>query len=146
MFGNPTDGALITLFNKLQITIEDSTRLEEIPFSHEQKWMGVRCAVESAVSESVSRPHRPVFIIVASFTQTCMHCCSLSWLNVCFTSHLQGNEGVYYVKGATENVLKLCTHQLVNGKLKSLTQYQKECIEGQVHKNEDLGMRCESAS
>ena len=49
MFGNPTDGALLALSQKLNITVEDTARLEELPFTHERKWMGVKCVSKSTV-------------------------------------------------------------------------------------------------
>ena len=50
MFGNPTDGALLALSQKLNIAIEDTARLEELPFTHERKWMGVKCVSKSTVT------------------------------------------------------------------------------------------------
>ena len=49
MFGNPTDGALLALSRKLNLQVEDMPRLEEIPFSHDRKWMGVRCSSKLTV-------------------------------------------------------------------------------------------------
>ena len=49
MFGNPTDGALLALSKKLNLSIEETARLEELPFTHERKWMGVKCVSKSTV-------------------------------------------------------------------------------------------------
>ena len=53
MYGNPTDGALLALSRKLNIHVDDVTRLEEIPFSHDQKWMGVRCSHKATVRPDI---------------------------------------------------------------------------------------------
>ncbi|XP_063694137.1 calcium-transporting ATPase type 2C member 1-like isoform X2 [Bolinopsis microptera] len=100
MFGNPTDGALLALSQKLNIAIEDTARLEELPFTHERKWMGVKC-----VSKSTS------------------------------------DSGIYYVKGATENVLKVCSHILIDGALQLLNAESKDAIINVVQEKEDRGMR-----
>ncbi|KAL5263253.1 hypothetical protein ACHWQZ_G008588 [Mnemiopsis leidyi] len=100
MFGNPTDGALLVLSKKLNLSIEETARLEELPFTHERKWMGVKC-----VSKSTN------------------------------------DNGIYYVKGATENVLKICSHMLVDGTLRALTLSDKDKILDRVAEKEDRGMR-----
>ena len=50
MLGNPTDGALLTMARKLSINLEPHTRLEEIPFTHDRKYMAVKCASSALVS------------------------------------------------------------------------------------------------
>ena len=53
----------------------------------------------------------------------------------------QSDNGIYYVKGATENVLKVCSHKLVEGSLQSLTLTDKDMIFNVVKEKEDRGMR-----
>ena len=56
MFGNPTDGSLLALSTKLNIKLEKHIRLEEIPFTHERKWMGVKCCSDVKVSAGLVCP------------------------------------------------------------------------------------------
>eukprot|EP00116_Pleurobrachia_bachei_P001252 sb/3461514/ len=51
MLGNPTDGALLTMARKLSINLDPHTRLEEIPFTHDRKYMAVKCA-SSALNDN----------------------------------------------------------------------------------------------
>ena len=54
---------------------------------------------------------------------------------------LQTEEAIFYVKGATENVLDICTHFLSNGELRPLSASVKSDIHSQVQDKEDRGMR-----
>ena len=58
-------------------------------------------------------------------------------------SLFQSDNGIYYVKGATENVLKVCSHMLVDGTLRALTLSDKDHIMNGVTDKEDRGMRSE---
>ena len=59
------------------------------------------------------------------------------------SSLFQSDNGIYYVKGATENVLKVCSHMLVDGALRALTLSDKDHIMNRVTEKEDRGMRSE---
>lgn len=46
MIGQPTEGALLVLARKahLEGLREQYTRIQEIPFTHDTKWMAVECS------------------------------------------------------------------------------------------------------
>ncbi|NXG79763.1 AT2C2 ATPase, partial [Baryphthengus martii] len=55
MMGQPTEGALIALAMKMELAdIKDIyVRKKEIPFSSEQKWMAVKCALKNQAQEDI---------------------------------------------------------------------------------------------
>ncbi|XP_051575748.1 calcium-transporting ATPase type 2C member 1-like [Myxocyprinus asiaticus] len=103
LMGRPTEGALISLAMKmgLQDLQQEFVRLEEIPFSSEQKWMAVRVV------------HR---------TQ-------------------QNKPGVFYVKGAYEQVIRFCTSYNTKGVSLPLTNQQRELYHQQKSYMGTAGLR-----
>ena len=74
LHGQPTEGAILIAAQKAGIRDirGDFIRTENLPFSHETKWMAVRCAIRTPMG-------------------------------------LKGRDESYYVKGAPEYILRLCT-------------------------------------
>ncbi|XP_052002833.1 calcium-transporting ATPase type 2C member 1-like isoform X2 [Xyrauchen texanus] len=103
LMGRPTEGALISLAMKmgLQDLQQEFVRLEEIPFSSEQKWMAVRVV------------HR---------TQ-------------------QNKPGVFYVKGAYEQIIRFCTSYNSKGVSLPLTNQQRELYHQQKSYMGTAGLR-----
>uniref|UniRef100_A0A3Q3XKB2 Calcium-transporting ATPase n=1 Tax=Mola mola TaxID=94237 RepID=A0A3Q3XKB2_MOLML len=94
LLGRPTEGALIALAMKmgLESLQQEFLRLEEHPFTSEQKWMTVRCV------------HRT----------------------------LQDKPGVYFMKGAYEQVISFCTTYNSRGNMLSLNHQQRELYQQQI--------------
>lgn len=98
LMGQPTEGALIALAMKMGLegVHQEYIRLEEHPFTSEQKWMAVRCV------------HR---------TQ-------------------QDKSGIYFVKGAYEQVLRFCSGFYSKGVTLPLNNQQRELFH---HQNSYMG-------
>ncbi|CAL1611603.1 unnamed protein product [Knipowitschia caucasica] len=103
LLGRPTEGALIALAMKmgLESLQQEFVRLEEVPFSSEQKWMAVRCV------------HR---------TQ-------------------QDRPGVFYVKGAFEQVIRFCSSYQSRGVALPLTHQQRELYQQHISYMGSAGLR-----
>ncbi|XP_015247152.1 PREDICTED: calcium-transporting ATPase type 2C member 1 [Cyprinodon variegatus] len=103
LLGRPTEGALIALAMKmgLESVHQEYVRLEENPFSSEQKWMAVRCV------------HR---------TQ-------------------QDKTGVYFVKGAYEQVIRFCSSYNSRGSALPLNHQQRELYQQQISYMGTSGLR-----
>ncbi|XP_038137087.1 calcium-transporting ATPase type 2C member 1 isoform X1 [Cyprinodon tularosa] len=103
LLGRPTEGALIALAMKmgLESVHQEYVRLEENPFSSEQKWMAVRCV------------HR---------TQ-------------------QDKTGVYFVKGAYEQVIRFCSSYNSRGAALPLNHQQRELYQQQISYMGTSGLR-----
>lgn len=103
LLGRPTEGALIALAMKmgLESVQQEFVRLEEHPFSSEQKWMAVRCV------------HR---------TQ-------------------QDKSGVYFVKGAYEQVIRFCSSYNSRGAALPLSHQQRELYQQQISYMGSSGLR-----
>ncbi|RXN32315.1 calcium-transporting ATPase type 2C member 1 isoform X2 [Labeo rohita] len=103
LMGRPTEGALIALAMKMGLEglQQEFVRLEEIPFSSEQKWMAVRVV------------HR---------TQ-------------------QDKPGIFFVKGAYEQVIRFCTSYNSKGVSLPLTHQQKELYQQQKSYMGTAGLR-----
>ncbi|KAI2655000.1 Calcium-transporting ATPase type 2C member 1 [Labeo rohita] len=103
LMGRPTEGALIALAMKMGLEglQQEFVRLEEIPFSSEQKWMAVRVV------------HR---------TQ-------------------QDKPGIFFVKGAYEQVIRFCTSYSSKGVSLPLTHQQKELYQQQKSYMGTAGLR-----
>ncbi|XP_044064467.1 calcium-transporting ATPase type 2C member 1 isoform X1 [Siniperca chuatsi] len=103
LLGRPTEGALIALAMKmgLESLQQEYVRLEERPFSSEQKWMAVRCV------------HRT----------------------------LQDKPGVYFMKGAYEQVIRLCSSYNSRGSTLSLNHQQRELYQQQISYMGSAGLR-----
>ncbi|XP_072249599.1 calcium-transporting ATPase type 2C member 1 [Leuresthes tenuis] len=103
LLGRPTEGALIALAMKmgLESLQKEYVRLEEHPFTSEQKWMAVRCV------------HR---------TQ-------------------QDKTGVYFVKGAYEQVIRFCSSYNSRGAALSLNHQQRELYQQQLSYMGSAGLR-----
>uniref|UniRef100_A0A8D0DJ70 Calcium-transporting ATPase n=1 Tax=Salvator merianae TaxID=96440 RepID=A0A8D0DJ70_SALMN len=69
MMGQPTEGALVALGMKMELSdIKDTyRRKKEIPFSSEQKWMAVKCAVKNQDQEEV-------YFMKGAFEEVMQHC------------------------------------------------------------------------
>ncbi|XP_008428849.1 calcium-transporting ATPase type 2C member 1 isoform X3 [Poecilia reticulata] len=103
LLGRPTEGALIALAMKmgLESVQQEFIRLEEHPFTSEQKWMAVRCV------------HR---------TQ-------------------QDKSGVYFMKGAYEQVIRFCSSYNSRGSNLPLTHQQRELYQQQISYMGTSGLR-----
>ncbi|XP_064883748.1 calcium-transporting ATPase type 2C member 1 isoform X3 [Oncorhynchus nerka] len=103
LMGRPTEGALIALAMKMGLEgqQQEYVRLEENPFSSEQKWMAVRCV------------HR---------TQ-------------------QDQPGVYYMKGAYEQVIRFCSYYHSKGATLPLNHQQRELYQQQKSYMGSSGLR-----
>ncbi|XP_032415401.1 calcium-transporting ATPase type 2C member 1 isoform X1 [Xiphophorus hellerii] len=103
LLGRPTEGALIALAMKmgLESVQQEFIRLEEHPFTSEQKWMAVRCV------------HR---------TQ-------------------QDKSGVYFMKGAYEQVIRFCSCYNSRGSNLPLTHQQRELYQQQISYMGTSGLR-----
>lgn len=103
LLGRPTEGALIALAMKmgLESIQQEYVRVEEHPFTSEQKWMSVRCV------------HR---------TQ-------------------QDKAGVYYMKGAYEQVIRFCSSYNSRGTMLSLNHQQRELYQQQISYMGSAGLR-----
>uniref|UniRef100_A0A8C3G8S1 P-type Ca(2+) transporter n=1 Tax=Cyclopterus lumpus TaxID=8103 RepID=A0A8C3G8S1_CYCLU len=103
LLGRPTEGALIALAMKmgLESLQQEYVRLEEHPFTSEQKWMSVRCV------------HRT----------------------------LQDKPGVFFVKGAYEQVIGLCSSYNSRGSALSLSHQQRELYQQQISYMGSAGLR-----
>lgn len=103
LLGRPTEGALIALAMKMGLEglQQDFVRLEELPFSSEQKWMSVRCV------------HRT----------------------------LQDKPAVYFLKGAYEQVIRLCSCYNSRGSSLPLTPQQRELYQQQISYMGSAGLR-----
>uniref|UniRef100_A0A671WT12 P-type Ca(2+) transporter n=1 Tax=Sparus aurata TaxID=8175 RepID=A0A671WT12_SPAAU len=97
LLGRPTEGALIALAMKmgLESLQQEYVRLEEHPFTSEQKWMAVRC----------DKP------------------------------------GVYFMKGAYEQVIRLCSSYNSRGSTLSLNHQQRELYQQQISYMGSAGLR-----
>ncbi|XP_053126371.1 calcium-transporting ATPase type 2C member 2 [Hemicordylus capensis] len=102
VMGQPTEGALIALAMKMELSdIKDIyVRKKEIPFSSEQKWMAVRCALKN-----------------------------------------QGQEDIYFMKGAFQEVLQHCTVFNSAGISLPLTPQQKAVYTQEEKQMGSLGLR-----
>ncbi|KAK7879565.1 hypothetical protein WMY93_033726 [Mugilogobius chulae] len=103
LLGRPTEGALIALAMKmgLESLQQEYVRVEEVPFSSEQKWMAVRCV------------HR---------TQ-------------------QDKPGLFYVKGAFEQVIRFCSSYQSHGATLPLNHQQRELYQQQISYMGSAGLR-----
>ncbi|XP_035991501.1 calcium-transporting ATPase type 2C member 1 isoform X2 [Fundulus heteroclitus] len=103
LLGRPTEGALIALAMKMGLegVQKEYVRLEEQPFTSEQKWMAVRCV------------HR---------TQ-------------------QDKTGVYFVKGAYEQVIRFCSSYNSRGSALPLNHQQRELYQQQISYMGSSGLR-----
>ncbi|KAJ3598256.1 hypothetical protein NHX12_001767 [Muraenolepis orangiensis] len=103
LLGRPTEGALIALAMKvgLESVQQEYVRVEEQPFTSENKWMSVRCV------------HR---------TQ-------------------QDQPGVYYMKGAFEQVIRFCSFFNSRGAALPLSQQQRELFQQQKSYMGTAGLR-----
>uniref|UniRef100_A0A673W1B8 Calcium-transporting ATPase n=1 Tax=Salmo trutta TaxID=8032 RepID=A0A673W1B8_SALTR len=103
LMGRPTEGALIALAMKMGLEgqQQEYVRLEENPFSSEQKWMAVRCV------------HR---------TQ-------------------QDQPGVYYMKGAYEQVIRFCSYYHSKGTTLPLNHQQRKLYQQQKSYMGSSGLR-----
>ncbi|XP_062321215.1 calcium-transporting ATPase type 2C member 1 isoform X1 [Osmerus eperlanus] len=103
LMGRPTEGALVALAMKMGLEglQQEYVRVEEHPFSSEQKWMAVRCV------------HR---------TQ-------------------QDKPGVYYLKGAYEQVIRHCSSYNSRGATLPLTNQQRELYQQQTSYMGTAGLR-----
>ncbi|XP_049324548.1 calcium-transporting ATPase type 2C member 1 isoform X1 [Astyanax mexicanus] len=72
LMGRPTEGALISLAMKMGLegVQQEFVRLEEIPFSSEQKWMAVRCVHRTQQDKPA------VFFVKGAFEQVIRFCIS----------------------------------------------------------------------
>uniref|UniRef100_A0A7N8XVL8 P-type Ca(2+) transporter n=1 Tax=Mastacembelus armatus TaxID=205130 RepID=A0A7N8XVL8_9TELE len=97
LLGRPTEGALIALAMKmgLESLQHEYVRLEEHPFTSEQKWMAVRC----------DKP------------------------------------GVYFMKGAYEQVIRFCSSYNSRGTELPLTHQQRELYQQQLSYMGSAGLR-----
>uniref|UniRef100_A0A8C7CUJ9 Calcium-transporting ATPase n=1 Tax=Oncorhynchus kisutch TaxID=8019 RepID=A0A8C7CUJ9_ONCKI len=95
LMGRPTEGALIALAMKMGLEgqQQEYVRLEENPFSSEQKWMAVRCP------------------------------------------------GVYYMKGAYEQVIRFCSYYHSKGATLPLNHQQRELYQQQKSYMGSSGLR-----
>uniref|UniRef100_A0A8C0H0D9 Calcium-transporting ATPase n=1 Tax=Chelonoidis abingdonii TaxID=106734 RepID=A0A8C0H0D9_CHEAB len=102
VMGQPTEGALIALAMKMELSdIKDTyIREKEIPFSSEQKWMAVKCMLKN-----------------------------------------QGQEDVYFMKGAFEEVIQYCTMYNNGGISLPLTPQQKASYVQEERRMGSLGLR-----
>uniref|UniRef100_A0A3Q3B9M3 Calcium-transporting ATPase n=1 Tax=Kryptolebias marmoratus TaxID=37003 RepID=A0A3Q3B9M3_KRYMA len=103
LLGRPTEGALIALAMKmgLESVQQEYVRVEEHPFSSEQKWMALRCV------------HR---------TQ-------------------QDKAGVYFLKGAYEQVIRFCSSYNSRGATLPLNHQQRELYQQQISYMGTSGLR-----
>uniref|UniRef100_A0A8D2LFC0 Calcium-transporting ATPase n=1 Tax=Varanus komodoensis TaxID=61221 RepID=A0A8D2LFC0_VARKO len=69
VMGQPTEGALIALAMKMELRERKDIyiRKKEIPFSSEQKWMAVRCALKNQVQEKI-------YFMKGAFEEVMEHC------------------------------------------------------------------------
>ncbi|XP_010903524.1 calcium-transporting ATPase type 2C member 1 isoform X1 [Esox lucius] len=103
LMGRPTEGALIALAMKMGLEglQQEYVRLEEHPFSSEQKWMAVRS----------------------------VHCTQ------------QDKPGVYYMKGAYEQVIRYCSFYHSKGATLPLNHQQREFYQQQISYMGSGGLR-----
>ncbi|XP_037639865.1 calcium-transporting ATPase type 2C member 1 isoform X1 [Sebastes umbrosus] len=103
VLGRPTEGALIALGMKMGLEglQQEYVRVEEHPFTSEQKWMAVRC----------------------------------------YQRTLQEKAGVYFMKGAYEQVIQLCSWYHSRGSSLVLTQQQRELYQQQISYMGSAGLR-----
>uniref|UniRef100_A0A673B492 Calcium-transporting ATPase n=1 Tax=Sphaeramia orbicularis TaxID=375764 RepID=A0A673B492_9TELE len=97
LLGRPTEGALIALAMKmgLESIQQEYVRVEEHPFTSEQKWMSVRC----------------------------------------------DKAGVYFMKGAYEQVIRFCSSYNSRGTTLSLNHQQRELYQQQISYMGSAGLR-----
>ncbi|XP_063169147.1 calcium-transporting ATPase type 2C member 2 isoform X2 [Candoia aspera] len=69
VMGQPTEGALIALAMKMDLSDINNTyvRTKEIPFSSEQKWMAVKCALKNQDQEDL-------YFMKGAFREVMQHC------------------------------------------------------------------------
>uniref|UniRef100_A0A665U5S4 Calcium-transporting ATPase n=1 Tax=Echeneis naucrates TaxID=173247 RepID=A0A665U5S4_ECHNA len=101
LLGRPTEGALIALAMKMGLEglQQEYVRLEEHPFTSEQKWMAVRCV------------------------------------------HRTQQAGVYFMKGAYEQVICYCSSYNSQGSSLPLSHQQRELYQQQISYMGSAGLR-----
>ncbi|XP_072168987.1 calcium-transporting ATPase type 2C member 1-like [Diadema setosum] len=78
LYGQPTEGALLALAMKMQLHHSRSryTRLSEIPFSSESKWMAVKCGIHDSTLH-VTPSQEEVYFMKGALERVlakCSHC------------------------------------------------------------------------
>uniref|UniRef100_A0A3B3SVA2 Calcium-transporting ATPase n=1 Tax=Paramormyrops kingsleyae TaxID=1676925 RepID=A0A3B3SVA2_9TELE len=103
LMGKPTEGALIALAMKMGLdgVQQEYIRLEELPFTSEQKWMAVRCVHHTG----------------------------------------QDKRGVYYLKGAYEQIIRYCTAYNSKGTTAPLTNQERDLYQQQKSYMGTAGLR-----
>ncbi|XP_015263431.1 PREDICTED: calcium-transporting ATPase type 2C member 2-like, partial [Gekko japonicus] len=73
VMGQPTEGALVALAMKMELSnIKDNyVKKKEIPFSSEQKWMAVKCALKNQEEEE---EEEEVYFMKGAFEEVMQHC------------------------------------------------------------------------
>lgn len=110
----------------LESVHQEYVRLEENPFSSEQKWMAVRC-----VHRTQQVRIRPPFRLESVS-------CILLVLTL-FPS--QDKTGVYFVKGAYEQVIRFCSSYNSRGAALPLNHQQRELYQQQISYMGTSGLR-----
>ncbi|XP_033836773.1 calcium-transporting ATPase type 2C member 1 [Periophthalmus magnuspinnatus] len=103
LLGRPTEGALIALAMKmgLESVQQEYIRMEEVPFSSEQKWMAVRCVHQTQ----------------------------------------QDKSGLFFVKGAFEQLIRFCSSYHSHGTTLPLSHQQRELYQQQISYMGSAGLR-----
>ncbi len=119
--GDPTEGALVVAAMRGGLNVEglrgEQPRLAEVPFTSERKMMSTlnapvsQDALHEILAVSEDRRHLTLADVGAK---------------------------VLYVKGAPERVLAACTHHLVDGERRPLTEYDRKQY---VFKNQEMATR-----
>ncbi|KAF7656998.1 hypothetical protein LDENG_00033360 [Lucifuga dentata] len=119
LLGRPTEGALIALAMKmgLESLRQEFVRTEEHPFNSEQKWMAVRCV------------HQTQQVLGFHKSKTSLFCVS------------QDKPGVYFMKGAYEQVIRYCSSYNSRGAAFPLSHQQRELYQQQISYMGTAGLR-----
>lgn len=127
LLGQPTEGALIAVAMKFGMygAAERYLRLQEYPFSSEQKMMAVKCTPkfgEVRLRTNVLHTSK-CFIFSHKFI---VHASCRYFYNIKYTqlydAAFQNRQEIFFVKGALEKILPQCTKYYENGQIYPLSQ------------------------
>lgn len=146
---------------------QEYVRLEEHPFTSEQKWMAVRCVHRAQqVSPAFRFLHKEIWTLaltdlweltlkvklrkvvvliegeMVKKRQMCSHPPGL-WIRAGICVHLQDKAGVYFMKGAYEQVIRFCSSYSSRGSALPLSQQQRELYQQQISYMGTAGLRGE---
>lgn len=131
LLGQPTEGALIAVAmkNGMYGISEQYVRLQEYPFSSEQKMMAVKCTPKYGDVSSIDFE----FLIDKIFF--------IFILYQIIYIYLQTKQEIFFVKGAMEKILPQCTKYSCDGQILPLNQKKDQEFLTQAYDIGQQGLR-----